>query len=159
FVAYWMTVGALTVAGVFLLMRRQALKSAEPFWSPPTRRVTQAALPPMVIGLFFGLLNLLLENGHADDTAGVVIVWCLTYGCAVHSAGFFMPRGIKLIGWLFILAGTIAATALLFTSPDYPTGGYGSPFHVLFDGRGLFMGIMFGGVHLLYGVYLYFTEN
>ncbi len=34
---------ALTAS--LLLVRRQALKAAEPFWSPPTRRVSQAVLP------------------------------------------------------------------------------------------------------------------
>jgi len=159
FVAYWMTVGLVTVAGGFLLIRKQALKSAEPVWSPPTRRVVQAMLPPMAVGLFAGLLGLLPMNSRPADAAGIVILWCFAYGCAVHAAGFFMPRGIKLLGWLFIIAGAIAATMLLLTSHDYPSGGHGSPFDVFFDERGLFMGSMFGGIHLIYGIYLYFSEK
>ena len=38
------------LAGSLVLVRRQALKESEPFWSPPTRRVTQAMLPPLVAG-------------------------------------------------------------------------------------------------------------
>src|SRR5260370_19012209 len=46
FILYWAGVSVLALAGSFLLVRRQALKDAQPFWSPPTRRVTQAFLPP-----------------------------------------------------------------------------------------------------------------
>src|SRR5262249_51532640 len=46
FVAYWSGVGVLGVSGAYLLARQQALKAAESFWSAPTRRVTQALLPP-----------------------------------------------------------------------------------------------------------------
>src|SRR5215831_13830234 len=47
FIGFWAGVGLLAVAGSFLLVRRQALRAAESFWSPPTRRVTQAMLPPL----------------------------------------------------------------------------------------------------------------
>src|SRR5262250_2406716 len=50
FILYWAGVGIIALAGSFLLVRRQALKASEPFWSPPTRRITQALLPPLVAG-------------------------------------------------------------------------------------------------------------
>jgi hypothetical protein len=56
FIGYWMAVALAAVAGSFLLARRQALKEAEPFWSPPTRRVAQALLPPLFFGFALGLL-------------------------------------------------------------------------------------------------------
>jgi hypothetical protein len=40
FVFFWGVVSLVAAGGSFLLVRRQALKEAEPFWSPPTRRVT-----------------------------------------------------------------------------------------------------------------------
>src|SRR6202050_932777 len=42
FAACWLAVGIICVAEAFLLIRRQALKEADAFWSPPTRRVAQA---------------------------------------------------------------------------------------------------------------------
>jgi len=36
FILYWAAVGGVAVAGSFLLVRRQALRESEPFWSPPT---------------------------------------------------------------------------------------------------------------------------
>src|ERR1044071_8029142 len=44
FIFFWACVGALAMAGSFLLVRRQALKESEPFWSPPPRRITQDIL-------------------------------------------------------------------------------------------------------------------
>jgi len=26
--------------------------------------------------------------------------WAMAYGCAVHAAGFFTARGVRLFGWL-----------------------------------------------------------
>src|SRR5215468_4807542 len=58
FILYWASVGVIAVAGSFLLVRRQALRDAEPFWSPPTRRITQAMLPPLIAGTIISLVAL-----------------------------------------------------------------------------------------------------
>src|SRR2546421_11946153 len=50
FILYWVCVAILGLAGSFFLVRRQALKASEPFWSPPTRRITQAMLPALAAG-------------------------------------------------------------------------------------------------------------
>src|SRR5688572_2969898 len=54
FVLFWSGVAAVAFLGSLFLVRRQALKDAEPFWSPPTRRVAQAMLPPFTVGMFVG---------------------------------------------------------------------------------------------------------
>src|SRR5689334_21320835 len=59
FVGYWAGIGLLALGGSFMLVRRQAVKEAEPFWSPPTRRVAQALAAPLFIGSVAGLLALL----------------------------------------------------------------------------------------------------
>src|SRR4051812_29546998 len=46
FLEIWSGAAVLAIVGSFLLVRRQAIKDSEPFWSPPTRRVAQALLPP-----------------------------------------------------------------------------------------------------------------
>ena len=68
FVAYWYVVGLIGLCGAFLLMRRQAWKQAEPFWSPPTRRVAQAFLPPLTAGFLLGVMALLTPS--APSSAG-----------------------------------------------------------------------------------------
>ena len=72
----------------------------------------------------------------------------LLYGCALHSAGFFMHRGIKLLGWLFVLCG-----CALMAAHCIP----GDPLALVERHRA--MGGVFGGLHLAYGIYLYFTEK
>src|SRR6266702_6470484 len=63
FILFWAGVGVVAVAGSFLLVRRQALRESEPFWSPPTRRVTQALLPPLTAGLIISAA-VLFYVGH-----------------------------------------------------------------------------------------------
>jgi len=156
FIGYWMAVALVAVAGSFLLARRQALKDAEPFWSPPTRRVAQALLPPLFFGFVLGLL-LIARRGSLGGAPGAALclfwlplVWIALYGCALHAAGFFMPRGIKIFGWALVLASSMIGAMRAFGLLDWA----GPP---LF-GHGV-MGLVFGLAHLAYGIYLYFTER
>jgi hypothetical protein len=153
FILFWAGVSVVALAGSFLLVRRQALKESEPFWSPPTRRVSQALLPPLAAGFLISVVVLVSTGSapeHATSLAGAVwlpLSWVVLYGCAFHAAGFFMPRGMKVFGWAFIVSGCglFAAGIPDCASPlDYAHG---------------VMGLSFGGLHLAYGVYLYFTEH
>jgi hypothetical protein len=147
FVGYWAGVGVLALAGSFLLVRRQALKAAEPFWSPPTRRIAQALWPPLFAGSVAGLLALVCPGSDLFPPRALPAIWMLLYGCALTAAGFFMHRGIKLLGWLFILCGCALMAARCSAAGAGP----------LANGHWV-MGGIFGGLHLAYGVYLYFTE-
>jgi len=148
FLGYWAGVGLLALGGSFLLVRRQALKESEPFWSPPTRRVAQALLPPLFVGGIAGLLALVCPGWDFLPFWALPAFWMLLYGCALTAAGFFMHRGIKLLGWLFVLCGcAVMATRCAASGPLS-----------LADGHRV-MGGVFGGLHLAYGVYLYFTEQ
>ena len=153
FIGYWIGVGLLTVAGALLLVRRQALKDAEPFWSPPTRRVAQALLPALTAGLIFGAVLLIHVSTAEPAIANVLgmlwlpLGWVVLYGCALHAAGFFMARGIRMFGWAFIIGGC-ALFAL-----GIPDG-----VERLYYAHGV-MGFFFGVLHLAYGTYLYFTEK
>jgi hypothetical protein len=153
FILFWFGVAAFAMAGSFLLVRRQALKDAEPFWSPPTRRVTQAILPPLAAGFIMGALVLANSQstaGQSGAMAGILWLtpgWVVLYGCAFHAAGFFLPRGMKLFGWTFVLCGCglLALGAHDWANPALFAHGV--------------MGFFFGLMHLAYGVYLYFTEQ
>src|SRR5438132_840899 len=96
--------------------------------------IYRRALAPMML--------LAGSAGTVAATAG----WLAFYGCALHAAGFFMPRGIKLFGWTFILGGC-GLSAL--GAPDVPRPLYA---------HGV-MGLFFGGLHLAYGIYLFCTEK
>jgi len=75
------------------------------------------------------------------------LAWVILYGCALHAAGFFMSRGMRLFGWAIILGG--CAAFLLGAPRSEPA---------LLNLSYAIMGFFFGGLHLAYGVYLYFTE-
>jgi len=146
FGALWLGTALVALFGALLIARKQALKDKEAFWSPPTRRVTQALLPPLLAGLCLGILPC-LENGPGEAAFISVIIWVLFYGCALHAAGFFMPRGIRFFGWLFMGSGCGVFCAILEDWVD-----------LQFTAHWL-MGFFFGVLHLAYGAYLYLTEK
>jgi hypothetical protein len=155
FIAFWACVAAIAMGGSFLLVRRQALKAGEAFWSPPTRRITQAMLPPLTAGMIAGAVIFFQAASEPVNVANISnvlamlwlpLVWVVLYGCAFHAAGFFMPRGMRIFGWAFVIAG-----CALFA--------VGIPDKVQrVDAAYSVMGVFFGVLHLAYGIYLYFTE-
>ncbi len=157
FVAYWFAVAALALTGALLLVRRQAFQQAEPFWSPPTRRVGQAVLPPLIAGFAVGVLSMAWPPaatakpgppGPADWLLVCLpLAWVTLYGCAMHAAGFFATRGMRLFGYALVLGGCAAfIVARSLPRESVLDASYGM------------MGFFFGILHLAYGVYLYFTE-
>ena len=142
FCSLWLGTAAIAVAGAFLIARQQAMKDKEAFWSPPTRRVAQALSAPLGVGLFVGVW---FGAGHESPSL-LAVFWILFYGCALHAAGFFTPRGVRWLGWVFI-AG---ACVLVFLHQVDNGLQYNS--HLL-------MGFFFGVLHLAYGAYLYLTEK
>lgn len=146
FCALWLGAAALAVAGSFLIARRQAFRHQESFWTPPTRRVAQALSPALAAGAIVSLAFFTATNDD-EFTPLVACLWILFYGCAIHAAGFFMPRGIKIFGWVMIACGTGFLVALGLTQGDLPLSAH------------WLMGAIFGGLHLAYGGYLYLTER
>ena len=138
FFELWLVTAVVVVIGALLITRRQALKDGEVFWSPPTRRVAQALAPALAAGF----ISAFLVRWPGDETP---FVWALFYGCALHSAGFFMARGVKWFGWIYIVLAPCAFVAFVTLHPHL------SPHWV--------MGFFFGVLHLAYGAYLFFTEK
>lgn len=160
FVAYWYGVAFVVILGAFLMVRRQAWQQSEPFWSPPTRRVALALLPSLGAGFVLGLFMVLATKGAGADAKAVgswpvtvclPLAWVTLYGCALHASGFFMTRGMRLFGWVFVVGG---CGALLL---GLVSGEPSSPGKLLCAGHCL-MGFFFGVLHLAYGIYLFFTE-
>ncbi|MCU0787561.1 MAG: hypothetical protein MUC91_05125 [Verrucomicrobia bacterium] len=154
FILYWLCVALVALGAGVVLIRRQAIQQGEAFWSPPTRRVAQAMLPPLFAGLALGAVALILVRG-SDAAAvpgywshvGLPLLWVMLYGCAVHAAGFFMKRGIRVFGWLMVILACLGfALGKPETAPGLADLGYG------------IMGGVFGLLHTLYGIYLFATE-
>ena len=144
---YWMGVSAIGLIGSYLLARRQAIKDKEPFWSPPTRRVTQALLPSLFVGAVLGVIFTFAMGKETSFSWALPVTWILLYGCALHAAGFFTPRGIRMLGWLFILGGCSLTLSSLSVGA-----------RLAYTQSHLIMGIFFGGLQLAYGIYLHFTD-
>ena len=146
FAAYWMIVSVAAIAITFLLVRRQALKAAEAFWSVPTKRVTEALLPAFFVGFSAGAYHVVSDP--SGTASWLALGWVIVYGCALHAAGFFMQNRMRLFGWCFVLGGC----GLLFAS------GQSSELRTV-ETAHYVMGGFFGVLHLACGIYLYFTEK
>jgi len=147
FAMFWMAVAVLAILTAFILVRRQALRDQEPFWSLPMRRVTEAMVPPLVAGFAIGLLLLAADHLLGPAAWYTSAAWVVLYGCALNAAGFFTPRGIRLFGRLIVFIGS----GLILLTPVLP-GDATFAAHCV-------MGIIFGISHVAYGIYLYFTER
>jgi hypothetical protein len=148
FGALWLGTAVLAVLGALLIARRQSLKDGEKFWSPPTRRVTQALLPPLFAGFVIGAALAFAPGMEAlNITLLLPFIWAFFYGCALHSAGFFMHRGVKWFGWIFIILSSVVLLYILWERPDVDYRSH------------WFMGFFFGLLNLVYGIYLYLTEK
>ena len=150
FIAVWYGSAFLALAGSLLLVRRQAFKDSEPFWSAPTKRVGQAMLPPLVFGMVAGILFVSWVRSDKDYHFcynNLIMIWAWLYGCALHSAGFSISRGIRLLGWIYGGLGCVLLADVIHVEQFDRASNH------------LTMGGLFGGLHLLCGIYLYFTEN
>jgi len=145
FLTLWFGTVALAIVGAFLIARRQALKDQEPFWSPPTRRVAHALLPPLLSGMFWGIFAALLDLPF-EAAFLVALAWILFYGLALHAAGFFISRGVRWFGWIYVASVPCIMTFLLIAEPENLNANW-------------LMGFFFGVLHLAYGAYLYLTER
>jgi len=151
FTLLWLAVATITLAACLLIVRRQALHAQEPFWSPPARRVAQAMAPPLLAGLFAGCLVAFPDWRDPLHAWWLPGSWLVLYGCAVHGAGFFMRRSMKLFG---AALGLLGAALLVFVNTRSHAAGL--PSLALAH---LVMGALFGGSHLAFGTYLAATES
>jgi len=148
FAGYWLGVAFVAAMVALLLIRQQALSSKEDFWSPPTRHVAQALIPLLTAGLGLGLLEI-LNQPDARDSIRLTALWIILYGGALHAAGFFMRRGIRLLGWIFVIIGSLC---LCFHELEQTPWLNGKHAHLL-------MGWAFGANNLMYGLYLKLTSE
>ena len=151
FAGVWGGTAVAALIAAFLVARRQSLQAAEPFWTPPTRRIFHALVPALVLG---GALIVLVLARAPDPTAPnpatlLATAWVGIYGLGLNAAGFFMPRGIRWFGIGF----TLVAATLILTVDFLPRlNDRIAEAHWL-------MTITFGFGHLAYGLYLRATER
>jgi hypothetical protein len=102
----------------------------------------------LFVGAVMGVIFTFALGKAASFTWALPVSWILLYGCAIHAAGFFMPRGMKMLGWLFIMGGsslTLSSVAVEAALPLITS-------HII-------MGVFFGALQLAYGLYLHLSEK
>jgi hypothetical protein len=155
FVLLWMTACAAIQCVCLLLVRRQALRAREPFWTSPARRATAAVLPGYCAGGLAGAAYVASSANVPSGTSGALppvflltVFWLFCHACALHAAGVYMPRGIRLFAWV-VFAAALGAGVFYWLQPLRATPAAAN----------LLMGAVFGGLHLFFGAYLYLTER
>lgn len=146
FLSYWLCTGAVAVGGAFWLVRNQAMKQGEAFWSPPTRKIVGAMLPGLMVGGLLGAMGYQTDNAWLARV--MPMVWMWLYGCALHAASPSLPRGFDYLAWLFIIFGFVEAI-LSPRIPGHEKVIYG---HIA-------MGTYFGGLHLCAGTLFHFVQK
>lgn len=148
FVLLWGGIAVLVLLGAGWVTRGQAIRAGEVFWTAPTRRIFAAFLPVLLVG---GALGGTCLVGPASEAAGsrilLIVSWSILFGLGLHSAGFCVAKGVRRLGWAFVLAGSALGVYVLNRGVD---GIPVSP--------SLLMAAIFGGLHLVSAVYLFFTE-
>jgi hypothetical protein len=82
----------------------------------------------------------------------LVAMWAILYGCALHAAGFYTLRGIRLLGWFFVAGGFVILFGMLVGhQQDFSVRSWQMAHGI--------MGGLFGLLQLAYGIYLFFTEQ
>lgn len=152
FFLLWLSVGAVVAVAALVLMRIEAVRNGEPFWTAPARRVAAAAIPGWIAAL---AALAALANGLPHDEAGgrrlaaaAGPIWAMGHGLALHAAGFHTLRGVRWLGLAFLAAG--AALAFLVAGANDPTP---------FPTAHLAMGAIFGLGHLAAAVALRTAEH
>lgn len=125
--------GVLVLALVTALLdsRRKAQKSEESAWNSTSKRL----LASMAVPLFTGglVIILLLQYGLLGLMAPFSLIF---YGLAMYNAGFYSIREVRLMGFAQMILG-------LLNLGFIETGL-------------LFWAIGFGGIHIVYGIYMHF---
>mgnify|MGYP001558868681 CR=1 FL=1 len=127
FVAVWGAVFVIAALSLVLLTAMKARQRGEPVWTPIARTAFASVLGPGLSGLA-GSMALVL-GGHFALLPGL---WLTFYGCGLWAVSFFAPLFLRVLGIVFMAFG-IAAWLL----PDQAA---------------LWLGLGFGGLHLVFGV-------
>jgi hypothetical protein len=126
----WIVSAPIAMALGAAVMARQWYVQGRTLFGAPVRKFVLCLTPSLIAGALLTAAD--LTDGHVHAIAGT---WLLLYGSAVLTASVVTIRLLSSLGALFLLLGIIAL--LLPVSA-----------------QNLLPGIGFGGLHLLFGVYL-----
>jgi hypothetical protein len=122
--------GAAVLAPIVMLCAivRKAESAKMPLLSGPGRKFLLSFSPPMIVGALLTIF--LYRAGFIGALPGT---WLLLYGTAVVAGGAFSVRIVPIMGFCFMVIGTVALFAPL-TWAD------------------ALLGVAFGGLHIGFGI-------
>lgn len=124
----WIAAAVLAPAVSLWAIVRKARNAHVPLLSGPGRKFLLSFSPPLVVGALLTLV--LYQAGMVSTIPGM---WLLLYGTGVVAGGAFSVRVVPVMGFCFMLAGTIA----LFSPVAW---------------HSWIMGAAFGGLHIAFGI-------
>jgi hypothetical protein len=145
FLRFWMTIALCLAVLPALLMSRRIRQAGEPLWGGASLRLVNVQFPPLLVGASLGLVSLVRTDTDWRHCAWLVSCWLALFGIAQISASANVLKGLRGLGWLFILAGLGWLIRIAFAVPAI---------EVLPLQLHLLMGFTFGFFHFGYGLYL-----
>lgn len=124
----WMAAAVLAPVVMLWAIVRKARRAHVPLISGPGRKFVLSFSPPILVG---ALLTIVLYRAGLVQT--IPGMWLLLYGTAVVAGGAFSVKVVPVMGFCFMLAGTLA----LFTPPSW---------------NAWIMAVAFGGLHIGFGI-------
>jgi hypothetical protein len=124
----WLAAAVLAPVVMLWAIVRKARRAHVPLLSGPGRKFVLSFSPPILVG---ALLTIVLFR--AGLVATIPGMWLLLYGTAVVTGGAFSVKLVPLMGFCFMLAGTLA----LFTPQSW---------------NDWIMAAAFGGLHIGFGI-------
>lgn len=124
----WLAAAILAPTLSLYAIVRKARRAHMPLLSGPGRKFVLSFSPPMLVGALLTIV--LYRAGLATAIPGM---WLLLYGTAVVAGGAFSVKIVPVMGFCFMLAGTIA----VFAPPSW---------------NDWIMAAAFGGLHIVFGV-------
>lgn len=124
--ATWM-IAALLAAVVGVLTTGYKARAAQmPLLSGPARKFALSLAPPLAAGAVLTAVFFL-----AGLTAPLAGMWLLLYGVGIMTAGSYSVRAVPVMGFCFMLLGTVALFSPLAWADAFMAAGFGG-LHVAF---------------------------
>jgi hypothetical protein len=124
----WIAAAVLATIVMLWAIVGKARRALMPLLSGPGRKFVLSFSPPLLVGALLTIV--LYRSGLVVAIPGM---WLLLYGAGVVAGGAFSVKVVPVMGFCFMLAGTIA----LFTPPSW---------------NDWIMAAAFGGLHIGFGI-------
>jgi hypothetical protein len=124
----WLIEGGVALAIGLAAMLRKARAAEVPLWSAPVRKFAFSFVPPLIAG---AALTVVLWR--AGLMAAIPGVWLMLYGAGVIAGGAFSVRVVPVMGVGFLAIGLMSVFSPPWLGPD------------------LWLGLGFGGLHIVFG--------